>query len=587
MSIRLPHLYGTLCAVALLCASCDDILDKTAKTSFMESAAYWSNVSEVSSYTNNFYKNFAGYGENGFQGWFYYEALSDDQVNPNAFGWKFYAVPARSGYWDDAFTQVRSANAVISNVASSSLPDKMKAAYTAIARLNRAWQYYQLVREYGDVPWTTDPLTSDEDKAAVCGDRTDRDIVMDSVLADLDFAIANLGEAYDKTRWSSDMALAIKSDVCLYEGTYCKYRTKADNGKAADKERAARYLRECCQASEALITSGKYRLTRTYGEIYNSLDLSRCPEVIFYRNYEKDVMTHGLVTATCATQEVYGLTRDAVDAFLFLDGRPKATTGLDSGDSAVVNADGDYSISHLLAVRDRRLSVITDSIVAFKGHPWCRQNDGGLDGTMTSATGYGIRKFDNTAMDYYYRTGINTNYTDAPLFWYAVILLNDAEALAELGSITQDDLDATVNLLQQRAGLPPMTLKPDRDPDNDMRVSSLIWEIRRTRRCELMCDNWVRYWDLVRWHQLDKLDSKVHPAVNRGAHIGGAGNAGAGGAGKTDFKGSAKAEITLDDDRYIIPAAGERTYKPKYYFFPIPTTILKLNPNIRQNPGWS
>lgn len=113
---------------------------------------------------------------------------------------------------------------------------------------------------------------------------------MDSVLTDLDYAIANIGSSSDKTAWSSNMARAMKSDICLYEGTYCKYRTLADNGKAPDASRAQRFLQESVKASEELINSGKYSLTTNYGEIYNSLDLTSNQEIIFFRNYEQDIV---------------------------------------------------------------------------------------------------------------------------------------------------------------------------------------------------------------------------------------------------------------------------------------------------------
>ena len=100
---------------------------------------------------------------------------------------------------------------------------------------------------------------------------------------------------------------------------------------------------------------------------------------------------------------------------------------------------------------------------------------------MTSSTGYSVYKYDNPQMELYYRTNANTNYTDIPLFWLATVLLNDAEAKAEMGTITQADLDNTVNLLQTRAELPPLTLNPAADPANNMGVSNLIWELRRTR----------------------------------------------------------------------------------------------------------
>ena len=566
----LLRLLATLSVGVIVLTACDDILDKSAKSAFMDSPAYWSNVAEVASFTNDFYTNFDGYGQDGFLGWFYYKSFSDDQVNPTAFNWSFYAVPSRSDYWDDAFAQIKRANSVIRNVGVSTLSAELKTTFTAVARLNRAWLYFQLVREYGDVPWITTVAATQDDRTLVASDRTDRDIVVDSIVADIDFAVAHLSEATDKTQWSSDMALALLSDVCLYEGTYCRYRTRADNGKAPNESRARNYLRKCVMASEALIISGRYALTADYGDVYHSVDLSHCREVIFFRNYEREVMTHGLIAATTASQQVYGLTKDAVDAFLFRDGKPKATTALDTTERATVNADGNYSIAGLLQRRDKRLSAITDSIVYFKGATWSRPCSDGAVAPMASSTGYGIRKFDNTTLDSYYRTGSNTNYTDAPIFWYAVVLLNDAEALAELGSITQDDLDVTVNLLQRRAGLPPLTLRPPHDPANKDGVSNLLFEIRRTRRCELMLDNWYRYWDLVRWHQLDKLDSRQHPNVNRGAQV----------------AISGKAEVTLDADNYIVPSTETRIYKPKYYFFPVPAAVIKANPAVSQNPGW-
>lgn len=429
------------------------------------------------------------------------------------------------------------------------------------------------MREYGDVQWLSDVIQDPNDTTAIYGERTDRDVVMDSVLTDLDYAIANIGSSSDKTAWSSNMARAMKSDICLYEGTYCKYRTLADNGKAPDASRAQRFLQESVKASEELINSGKYSLTTNYGEIYNSLDLTSNREIIFFRNYEQDIVMHGLVDYTCGSTEIRGITKDAFDAFLFRDGKPRATTTLDTDDKGTLNANGNLSISKQLSVRDKRLSVLTDSIVYIGGHGWCRPNDAGYKGEMTSSTGYGVRKFDNTSLDTYYRTNTNTGYTDAPIYWYAVILLNEAEAKAELGTITQDDLDKTVNQLQARAGLPNMTLNPEADPANNMGVSNLIWEIRRCRRCELMTDNWYRYWDLVRWHQLDKLDGNTNVNINRGANL-------------TNMPKLEGDKYTTDANGYLIGLSRVRTYDKKYYFFPIPSSQTTLNKKMKQNPGW-
>ena len=568
-------IYIFAASILLLFASCNDFLDKNPRDTFTNNPEFWSNTNDVQSYSNKFYNNYVGFNRGGNYGWFYFKSLSDDQANATFDNWTYTTVPATSGNWSDAFTEVRRADYSLQELKTSTLPASDKLYYTAVDKLNRAWEYYQLVREYGDVEWINYPIL-DLNDTNIYGKRVDQDVVMDSVLNDLNYAITNLpSNVSDKTKWSKEMAEAMKSDICLYEGTYCKYRTLADNGKAPDMDRAKKYLQESEGASEALMGSSRYSLTPNYGEIYNSLDLSSNPEIIFYRNYEKDIVMHGTVDFTSGSSEQLGITKDAVNAFLFKDGKPLATTTLDKDDKAVANQNGDYSVEGMLKNRDKRLSVLIDSIICFKGHSWARLDENGKAPNaaqqMTSSTGYTIRKYDNTTLDSYYRNNTNTNYTDAPIYWYAVILLNEAEAKAELGTIAQSDLNQTINLLESRAGLPDLTLQPEADPANNMGVSNLIWEIRRCRRCELMTDNWYRYWDLVRWHQLDKLDSQQHPDINRGANV----------------SNVDKNTMTVDNDNYIIGTTKTRTFDKKYYLYPVPSNELNLNKdNIKQNPGW-
>lgn len=568
-------IYIFAASILLLFASCNDFLDKNPRDTFTNNPEFWSNTNDVQSYSNKFYNNYVGFNRGGNYGWFYFKSLSDDQANATFDNWTYTTVPATSGNWNDAFTEVRRADYSLQELKTSTLPASDKLYYTAVDKLNRAWEYYQLVREYGDVEWINYPIL-DLNDTNIYGKRVDQDVVMDSVLNDLNYAITNLpSNVSDKTKWSKEMAEAMKSDICLYEGTYCKYRTLADNGKAPDMDRAKKYLQESEGASEALMGSSRYSLTPNYGEIYNSLDLSSNPEIIFYRNYEKDIVMHGTVDFTSGSSEQLGITKDAVNAFLFKDGKPLATTTLDKDDKAVANQNGDYSVEGMLKNRDKRLSVLIDSIICFKGHSWARLDENGKAPNaaqqMTSSTGYTIRKYDNTTLDSYYRNNTNTNYTDAPIYWYAVILLNEAEAKAELGTIAQSDLNQTINLLESRAGLPDLTLQPEADPANNMGVSNLIWEIRRCRRCELMTDNWYRYWDLVRWHQLDKLDSQQHPDINRGANV----------------SNVDKNTMDVDNDNYIIGTTKTRTFDKKYYLYPVPSNELNLNKdNIKQNPGW-
>lgn len=568
-----------LAAVALLSASCDDMLDKSPRDRFTNSSDFWNVESQVESYSNTFYENFVGYGTGTGYGWFYFKSLSDDQANPSFDNWEYTTVPSTSTYWSDPYTEVRRADYMIQGMETSTLAEATKAKYMAIARLVRGWQYYELVRRYGDVQWIAEPILDVNDESVIYGARDDRDEVMDKVMEDINYAIENIGTSSDKCEWSKNLALAMKSEIALFEGTYCKYRTAADNGKAADASRANTYLNYCVDASQQLMSAG-YSLTDEYGEVYNSLDLTSCKEVIFMRNYEKDVQAHSTLAYTASSSQQRGITKDAFDAFLFLDGKPKASTSYDTSDKPELTADGNnYSIEKLLAVRDKRLSVLLDPMLAFKGFGYIR-TDGVNTGThqMTSSTGYNIRKYDNLNMENDYRENTGKNYTDAPLYWLAVIYLNYAEAKAELGTITQTDLDNSVNKLMTRAGLPGITTSPAADPANNMGVSNLLWEIRRCRRCELMTDNWVRYWDLVRWHQLELLDQTKYPNTALGANL--------------SVVPSDKLEVEVNTEGYAIPHNAVRgvqyPYSGKYYLFPIPSNQITLsNGATTQNPGWN
>ena len=544
--------------------SCDDTVTKDPLDEFVNNSEYWSNTVNLDNQCNRLYELYLGYGNAGSPGWYYFKSLSDDQANATFDTWTFTNVPASSGTWSGAWEEVRGMGYIMDGLKKSSLDAETKAYYEGIVRLNRAWQYYQLVRMYGNVPWVATAL--DPSDPIVYGERTDRDVIMDSVLNDLNFANKVI-TGTTKTTWNNGMVNAMKADICLYEGTFCKYRTAADNGKAADADRANKYLNECITACNAVFAHG-YTLAPDYKANYSSTDLESNDEMIFVKSYVKDLFAHSTIDYTSSSSNQNGITKDAFDSFLFLDGKPLASTSLDKSDAAELDAEGNVSISKALSVRDKRLAAIVDPCLGFKGYGWTR-----VEGAkMTSATGYTIGKFDDpAAFELYYRQNIGTNYTDAPIFWLAPVYLAYAEAKAELGTIAQSDLDNTINKLQARAGLPAMTTAPAADPANDMGVSNLIWEIRRCRRCELMLDNWYRYWDMVRWHQLDKHDTNKNPDILLGANVGNIPNL----------------EVDINADGYIIASQNaSRVYEAKHYLYPIPSTQITLNPNLGQNPGW-
>ena len=542
---------------------CDSILDKEPLDRFTNSN-FWTNAANVQGYANTFYNVFTGYGNAGGMGLFYFQTLSDDQAGQQFADWTQKNNLTVNTTWSSAYTEIRRANIMIENVPKIDETDAVKNHWLGVARLMRAYEYFQLVRMFGDVPYTDKSLDV-TDEGILYGPRTNRDQVMDNVLEDLNFAVANINDVNSKITWSRNMAQAMKADICLYEGTFRKYRKSEDGQPAPDAAGATRFLTECKTACSAIMD--KYSLNASYQGNYNSIDLSGNPEMIFYKPYRTTILMHSLIAYTCSSTQISGMTMDAFNAYLFKDGKPLALTGEDKNIIAPM-MDGNLSLEAMLDVRDNRLSQTIDPVLMYVGNTYSRS--GAME--MTSSTGFGICKYDNVDIPVDYRRNTSANYTHAPIFWLSVVYLNYAEACAELGAITDNDLDISINKLKDRAGLPHLsTTVGFDDPANNHGVSSLMWEIRRERRCELMFDNWFRYWDLVRWHQLDKLDSSVYPAILLGA----------------DVRNDPACQAPKVGDNIDGSKGQTRPYDKKYYLYPVPSGQVDLNPQLNpNNPGW-
>ncbi len=563
--------------------SCSDLLDTDPYDQFTKTN-FFTNEKNVQLFFNYTYNEFSGYGNNGSYGDFYFNFLNDDQGTTGIEDWTFTAVPATASAWNNPYAEIRRANTLLTALPGiSEMNDATKANYEGLARLYRAWQHFKVVRGFGDCYWV-DKVLDTNDTDILYGARQPRNSVMDKILEDLNYACAHITqEENSHVAYNKYVALAIKSRICLFEGTYSKYVLK-------DEARANQYLTECKNASLEIMNSGKYHLNgegegkvKNFKSNFDQLDLKGNPEMILYKHYVYNVLAHGTVDYTCGSTQVHGMTKDAFDSYLFRDGKPLALTTMDKSENGKIVKKDDQSgfgeaefidILDVLNQRDPRLSVQVDTILQFPGCGYARY--GGAQ--STSSTGYGVLLFDTNAMPNKDRQSTNTNTTDAPIFWLAEIYLNYAEACAELGNITQADLDASINKLRDRVGMPHLTTTPEADPANKMGVSPIIYEVRRERRVEMMYCNNDRYFSLQRWNQLGLLDTQKYPDQCRGAYVGNLK-----GTGTIDWS-----QIDVDADGYINCKNGgaERIYDSKYLLFPIPSGQKTLNKNIGQNPGW-
>ena len=555
----------------VLFTSCD-LLNPNPLASFTKDN-FFTSETNVEMYANYFYNEWSAYGTGGASGDFYFNTLNDNQAVTGLAGWGFKNVSATDGTWNACYQEIRRANILLENIEGVPFAKAAdKEYYISLARLYRGWQHFCLVRKFGDCYWVDKSLTT-KDEDILYGPRHNRNTVMDNLLADINYAVENMGDknASSRTAYNVYVANAMKARICLFEGTYAKYHLK-------DNARAEKYLKEAKAAAEVIINSGNYELTagaEGYRANYNSLDLAGNKEMIMYKKYVLGVLYHATQDYCCGSTQTHGLSRSAFNAYLMKDGA--LPTGEDKGVLGTEGYDaGKPVIYALLEARDPRLAQQIDGYLGYVGNG--RKRYEGMPGQETVAentvsTGYGITKFDEPVTLGKYRQATNGNETDGPVFWLAEILLNHAEACAELGETAA--ATASVNKLRARAGMP--ALKLQNDPANNMGVSDLIWEVRRERRVELMFDLNDRYWSLIRWHQLDKLDTQKYPEQTQGAWIE---------KGWPIDLNSVK--LTNGDYGYIeCNTTGEhRVFEEKHYLAPIPSGQIALNPAIGQNPGW-
>lgn len=541
----------------LALGSCTKDLELDTPDQFSDET-FWTSENNVRTYNWGFYNMFVGYGiGTGTTSDFYFNSFQDDQA---AGTFQNFAVSAAAtnGNWD--WTQIRKANVMIARVKTmSSLSQEAKNHWEAVGRFFRAFDYFNKVKIFGDVPYIDNELDI-TDVTTIYKPRDSRKVVIQKVLEDLDFAIANLRTVDVANTINKNIAYALKSRVALYEGTYRKYHTNL--GLTAD---ANGLLTQARDASLALM-NGTFTLNPSYETIYSSLDLAGNKQVLLYKKYITGVQGHSIINYLTSTTLMNGLTKSAVEAYTTTDGLPVSQVG-----GAPLYA-GDDGIDKVRTNRDNRLLKTIADYTAYNGK---------LVNGRSSSTGYVPVKFLNSSTN---QNG-GQNDTDAPLFNYAEVLLNYAEAMAELGTMDQAALDRSVNLLRARAGVAPLKWNGTNvmsgatgttvinDAKRTADVSPLLWEIRRERRVELMMDGF-RFDDIVRWRKGDYMTNSLNPDIFLGAKV------------------PTAANVRTNANGYLMPytATTNRTFiTPKHYLTAVPTGQISLYlpyGGMTQNPDW-
>ena len=402
--------------------------------------------------------------------------------------------PVLSTGW--TWGELRNINYFIVNNNDERVPDEARRHYQGVARFFRAYFYFEKVVRFGDVPWINKPL--DVADADLYGDRDPRTLVMDSVMADINYACANLRAGNDPTRslitkW---VAYAFKSRLSLFEGTFRKYHTELSLQGTANT-----WLNEAATAAEAVMAEGGYSINTTggLGKSYRQVFINPAPiasEVLLAS--VMDLTLNELNDANWYwTSGTYGdkasFTRTFINTYLNIDGTPFTST---AGYETMLFKDEvknrDLRLAQTIRVGDyKRIS----NGVQVPAPP------------LFSYTYTGYQPIKWALDDMYYDTR-DLNINSIPLIRYAEVLLNYAEAKAELGTLTDEDWAATVGVLRARGGITgglaskPTTVDPYLQSVYFPNITDpSILEIRRERGVELSLEG-LRFKDILRWNEV-------------------------------------------------------------------------------------
>lgn len=551
--------------------SCESFIDLSPLDK-ISTEEYWYASSDLENYVVQFYPNLVGSEmvqfDAGDSDDLLYQSLSiilHGQRTPS------------TGNWISEWSNIRNINIFFDNYKKCKDPFEQYQHYVGEACFFRAWSYFNLLKKYGDLPWYSSALDIDNEEGLMKA-RDSRTLIADSILADLDKAIEylNVRSTVGNLRINKETALAFKTRVALYEGSWQKYHANDEFGtKGADPNK---YFSQCVNAAEELMKGGYtadlYNTGNPNTDYYNLFgfdNMYNINEVLLYRAFN---MTDGLTNLTqhyvTERNTSKGATWDLISSYLGKDGKPYNYTHISSTNK------GNKFLTKIADDCDPRLKFtiwIPGDLMSVAFNKYFAKPDLNEGLNWLCQTGFQPKKTSNPTSPGAGDPSNHTSQTGYTILRYGEVLLNYAEAKYELDATVATE---QLNLLRKRVGMPDFTVNvQSSDPnliDYGYPVSDALYEIRRERRVEMAFEG-QRDEDLMRWaaHKLFKnqrpkgypFDKNEYPNYSP----------------KIDENG-------LIDYWADLLSNGYKFREKQDYLYSIPQDELTLNPNLKQNPGW-
>lgn len=477
-------------------------------------------------------------------------------------------------YWTSDTHGIRAANTFMENARESVIGNAVKSGddnrlydrSVAEARLIRAILHMDMVGWFGAIPIMDKVLTNEEAAAITRTPAVDalRWIAneCDSVKDALPFRYANENENWGRVNGAT--AYALKSRALLYLASPLN---NAGNSAALWQEAADAALEfitvNARQSNPyTLYTTSDNDPNQNYYQCFvstphlnNELILSRSE----WTTYDVELNCApagfaGRVTAVGRTNP----TQNLVDAYETINGLP-------------IDQDPTYDASNPYANRDPRL----EQTILHDGSIWgVAQSDEqrAVDTSYPNGADWQPALHGGTTTSYYTKKFVNNisfkdpqaNPHACPIFRYAEILLNAAEALNEAGRTEQ--AYQYVNQVRARVGMPAYA---------GMTQQNLRERIQNERRVEL-CFEDHRFFDERRWKLFEGKTAASETNLPRYKQV----------------YNIWSALITHDGDNVTYEYVHETRHatrgfnSPKNYYFPIPDEETKKARGLGQNTGW-
>ena len=525
-------------------ASCSDFLDRIPKEELSD-GSFWKTQKDAEMAVSQLY--------DALPTWDVDEDINSDNA-VHGIKWaagnvsKGVYLPGDQG-WKDSYGIIRKANLVLEKLPNIEMGEQARKQIEGQARFFRAFVYFELIRQYGDVPYIDKSLSLGEEQGTV---RTDWKEIYTKVMADYDVAIAGLPVAWDganEGRITKGAAMAMKARTALYFNNFDV--AAAESKKVMDLNKYELYDKE---------NSGNYK--KLFWE-----EADGCDEFILSVQFKAPERTHYLIGWEAFPTLGWGglnPTQSLVDAFEDIEGAPIAKSKI-------------YDEKKPFDNRDPRLevNVLHDGETMY-----------GVDiktAPLKSSGSTGVAQHhDATATGYYQQKWLDPSIRPESTGWdmgkdwvvirYAETLLTYAEAKNEISPLDPSAFDA-VNQVRKRVGMPELQNSNPNLPTYCATQDDLRQRIRNEWRVEFALEGGKRMWDIRRWGIAKEVLNA--PFLGMKYTL----------VDSPDAKEGDGGQICILYEGENIKLEGSK-YEDHNYLFPIPQSEIDLNPGLTQNPGY-